>query len=216
MDLSIPEHDFNSEKVSICSMLLKTSRQSQRPTELFSEPNLPMRHWVSAVLALSGAMNRGIPWHGTVCLVQWSNGVQNFVKMWLRRNRTHALRKSALTEMSSEARHFGVAARVIPRVVVTFTQADHSCMPKGHAPVVIYITRHITWSRYVWQNKPPCAMVYRGRPLLHVLSYQIAKKKQKKQKKKKKKKTMPHWAEKLDRVGVSAAGWAADCRVFVL
>ncbi len=35
---------------------------------------------VSAVLALSGAMDNGIPWHRAVYFAQWSNGGQNIVK----------------------------------------------------------------------------------------------------------------------------------------
>ncbi len=52
-----------------------------------------MRHWAPEVLALTGTMDYGIPWHRAVYFAQ------NLVKKCdLGGIRTHALRKSALTE----------------------------------------------------------------------------------------------------------------------
>ncbi len=56
-----------------------------------ADPTIPFNgHWVSAIWALSGPMDNGIPWHGAVYFSQWSNGRkkggQNLDKMWLRRD----------------------------------------------------------------------------------------------------------------------------------
>ncbi len=57
-------------------------RLACQPTQLFRS----MGHWGSAVLVLNGAMDRGIPRHRAVYFAQFSNGGQNLVKMWLRRD----------------------------------------------------------------------------------------------------------------------------------
>ncbi len=54
------------------------------------------------------------------------------------------------SEVSSEARYFWVADRVIPRSDFYSVWPLVHC--QGHAPVIIYITRHITCSRYVYMR----------------------------------------------------------------
>ncbi len=75
-----------------------SDQQEKLNSKNIIQQTVQMRHRLSVILALSGAMHHGIPWHRAVYLRAMED--RTYLKCDLGGIRAHAIRKSALVEKS--------------------------------------------------------------------------------------------------------------------